>query len=294
MSSLSSTTGSTTASNLLAGLNSSGIQFNGLASGLDTGKLIQGLLAIDQAKITQLTNNQQKIVQKQTAFKALEAQLLTIQTNSDRLSRTFSSVLDTRTVTSSSPDLVTASAASGAPTGVYSFHVDAVAQSAQIASQGFTSATSAITQGTIQFRVGTGVATTVTINGTNNTVQGLANAINDQSGDLTATVVNDGTTGQPFHILLASSKTGASNAYSCCITALVRGNYVYIVHVLRKRMEFFELVNTAIERVVKYLKAWHPLLGMANNVASSAVYLGFCWLIGVIVCLFWPRLHIFS
>ena len=179
---------------------------------MDTNKLIQGLLAIDQAKITQLTNNQQAVVKKQTAFKALEAQLLTLQTNADRLSRTFSSVLDTRTATTSSPDLVTASASSGATPGVYSFHVDAVAQSAQLASQGFASATGAITQGTIQFRVGSGAATTVTIDGTNNTLQGLANAINDKAGDLTASVVSDGSAGQPYHILLASSKTGAANA----------------------------------------------------------------------------------
>lgn len=49
-----------------------------------------------------------------------------------------------------------------------------------------------------------------------------------------------------------ANKTGPNNAYSCCITALVRGNYVYIVHVLRRRLEFFELVSAAIALAREY------------------------------------------
>ena len=218
MSSLSSLSGSnslsstSSSSSSLTGLNTSGIQFSGLASGLDTNKIIQGLLAIDQAKITQLTNNQQKITQKQTAFKAIEARLLSLQTNSDRLARTFNGVLETRIATSNNTDLVTASAASGAPPGVYSFRANTLAQAAQVASQGFASATSAITQGTFQFRVGSGATSTITVGSTNNTLQGLADAINNLAGDVSATVVNDGSSGQPYHILLAAKKSGAANA----------------------------------------------------------------------------------
>src|SRR5665213_2768996 len=83
-SSLTTTSGSSPTTCGSTGLNTN-IQFNGLASGLDTSSIIQGLLAIDQAKITQLTNTQQAVVKKQTAFQALEAQLLTFQTDSTRL-----------------------------------------------------------------------------------------------------------------------------------------------------------------------------------------------------------------
>lgn len=43
-----------------------------------------------------------------------------------------------------------------------------------------------------------------------------------------------------------ANKTGPGNAYSCCITALVRRNDIYILNVLRRRMEFHELRSTAI------------------------------------------------
>lgn len=43
-----------------------------------------------------------------------------------------------------------------------------------------------------------------------------------------------------------ANKTGPGNAYSCCVTALVRRNDIYILDVLRKRMEFYELRSCAI------------------------------------------------
>lgn len=49
-----------------------------------------------------------------------------------------------------------------------------------------------------------------------------------------------------------ANKTGSGNAYSCCITALVRRNDFYILDVLRKRMEFHELRSSAIRLALEY------------------------------------------
>lgn len=49
-----------------------------------------------------------------------------------------------------------------------------------------------------------------------------------------------------------ANKTGPGNAYLCCITALVRRNDIYILDVLRKRMEFHELCSSAIGLTLEY------------------------------------------
>ena len=205
MSSLSSISSS------LSGLNSSGIQFSGLATGLDTNKLIQGLVAIQQAQIDRLSNNQANVVKQQSAFKSIEAKLIDLQGQASKLGRTSGSIFNARTADSSNKDLVTAAASRNAAAGVYSFRVNQLAKANQIASQGFDSANATIQQGTVQLKVGDGATTTVTIDSTNNTVQGLADAINVANGDVTATLVNDGSAGTPFKLLLTSKKSGAAN-----------------------------------------------------------------------------------
>src|SRR5439155_17816627 len=100
-------------------------------------------------------------------------------------------VLAIRSVASSDQSLVTAAAGNGATPGVYNVRVNSLARAHQIASQGFDSADSTITQGTLQLKVGSG-ATTITIDSTNNTLQGLANAINGSGVGVAAAIINDG------------------------------------------------------------------------------------------------------
>ncbi|MDR7102890.1 phage terminase large subunit [Croceicoccus sp. BE223] len=49
-----------------------------------------------------------------------------------------------------------------------------------------------------------------------------------------------------------ANKTGANCAYSCCITALIRGNDIYILHVLRERLEIHDLRNRTIALAREY------------------------------------------
>ena len=64
----------------------------------------------------------------------------------------------------------------------------------------------------MQFQIGDGAATTITVDSSNDTLQGLAGAINDANTGLTATVVNDGTSTQPYRLLLTAKNTGTANA----------------------------------------------------------------------------------
>jgi flagellar hook-associated protein 2 len=198
----------------LPGLTSSTPTVTGLASGLDTDKIIQGLLAVQQQGVQNLQDKQTKVTQQQTAFQGIEAKLLALQNQITQLRRPQNNIFDLRNVTSSNENLVTAAATSSAIPGVYRIRVNALAQAQQILSQGFDSAGSSITQGTLDIRVGTGPATTITIDSSNNTLTGLVNAINDSGAGVTAMIVDDGSPDntQPFRLLLTANEGGAGNS----------------------------------------------------------------------------------
>ncbi len=208
-SSLSSSTG--TNSNSITGLNTSGISFQGLVSGLNTDQIVQALLAPEQQQITDLQNQQAQITQQESAYNNIQSYLTALQTSLSGLSSTTNSVFDGRTATSSNSSVATASASSGAAPGVYNFTVNSLAQAQEISSQGFDSSSSAITQGTFQFQVGSGAVNTITIDGSNDTLQGLANAINSDNAGVTASIVNDGSASQGNHLLLTSDNSGTAN-----------------------------------------------------------------------------------
>lgn len=209
----SSTNGSSSSNGSgLIGLNDSGISFQGLVSGLNTDQIIQAMLAPQLQEITNLQNQQAGIVQHETIYSTIQADLTALQSAVNSLSSTTNSVFDGRTATSSNSNVATASATSGALPGEYSFTVNSLAQAQEIASQGFDSANSSITQGTFQFQVGSGAVNTITIDNTNDTLQGLASAINNAKAGVTASIVNDGSTAQGYHLLLTANKSGTANA----------------------------------------------------------------------------------
>jgi flagellar hook-associated protein 2 len=189
------------------------LTIGGLATGLNTDQIIQGLLAVQQAQVTLLQNNQQAVTAQETAFKTVEAQMLSLQGSLSNLAASFNGAFDGRTVTSSNTNAITAAASSNVTPGVYTVQVNSLARAEQIASQGYDNTNSTITQGTLQLKVGAGPTTTITIDNTNNTLQGLVNAINNANGGVTASQVNDGSGNgnQPYRLLLTANQGGAAN-----------------------------------------------------------------------------------
>ncbi len=183
---------------------------DGLVSGLDTTSIIEGLVSLQDAQVGRLNERKNEIVQQQTAFQGINARLLSFRSTMSRLNRTTNAVFDERTVSSSSESIITASAGSRAIEGSYSLQVNSLAKAHQIGSQGFSSTSSSITEGTIEFKLGDRPATEITIDSSNNTVSGLVAAINAQSDDIAAAIVHDQSTNSD-RILLTSKYTGASN-----------------------------------------------------------------------------------
>lgn len=224
MSSISPAASASTASNATTTPTSSAIgsssgaalHITGLASGLNTDQIIQGLLAINQAQITGLQNQETQAQQAQSAYQGLETQLLTLQNDITGLGQSVNGVFDGLTATSSNTNLVTAAADSGAVPGEYTLQVNNLATAQEVASQGFASPTSAITQGTLQIALGNGTSTTITIDSSNDTLQGLANAINNAGAGVTASIVNDGSgsNAQPYRLLLIANNTGTANGFT--------------------------------------------------------------------------------
>jgi len=104
----------------------------------------------------------------------------------------------------------------GAPlNGTYTVNVSKLAQAQSVASQGYASNTSKVGDGTISISVGGAAATPITVNSTNDTLDGLASAINSTANiGVTAQVVNTGAPGAPYRLELTSNSTGTAAAFS--------------------------------------------------------------------------------
>lgn len=189
------------------------LTIDGLNSGLDTEKIIKGLLDIQQTRIDRLTLRKQSALNKQAAFRSLEAQIVQFRSAASRLGQIQNNVFEARTVDVSDETALIASASSDATNGIYQLSVKTLAQAHQLASQGFADSEARITQGTLTIRRGSGLATNITIDGTNDTMQGLADSINLSEIGISASIVQDGSaSGASARLLLTSSKTGEANA----------------------------------------------------------------------------------
>lgn len=191
-------------------LNTSGLNFGGLATGINTDTIITGLTKLNQTRIDALKSQQSDITTKQAAFTQLQGLLFDLQSKTNALSRSAGGAFDGRTATSSDPTTLSAAAGTAAVPGTYSLTVATLATAQQTASQGFTDPNAQIKQGTLSLQVGTGAAVSVTVDSRNNTLQGLADAINAAGKDVRATIINDGS-GTPYRLTLTSTKTGAAN-----------------------------------------------------------------------------------
>ncbi len=191
------------------------INISGLVSGFDTTNIIKGLQDIQQKQIDRLTAKQTVLQAHQTAFKNVETKLLSLRLDVGVLSRNVANPLTQLSVTASNTDAITATAGSTAVPGNYSLTVNSTAQSHQVASQGFADADSEISQGTFEIRLGSGDLKTITIDSNNNTLSGLAVAINSSGAGVSASVVQDSAGGAtPFKLLLTGTQTGAANQIS--------------------------------------------------------------------------------
>jgi flagellar hook-associated protein 2 len=157
--------------------------------------------ALITAQTTAVTTNLTSLGTLKSALSTFQSSLSTLSTPE---------AFNDQTATSSEPTAFTASADSDAVSGTYSVAVSVLATAQQILSGPVAGGESAtVGTGTLTLTVGA-TPFTVTINASNDTLSGIAAAINSATGNsgISATVIT-GTDGA--HLLLSSTQTGAAN-----------------------------------------------------------------------------------
>lgn len=182
--------------------------FSGLGTGIDFQSIVNSVIAFESRRIDLIRARQAEQTTRLTAIQSFNALLVGLRNQASALGDPGD--FDVRSATSSNSTAVEATLTGNAAVGTQSIVVNALAQSAQVASQGIASLDTTLGTGTIEITVG-GVATTITLDTTNNTLSGLRDAINGSDASVTATVINDGSATNPFRLLLTGTTTGAAN-----------------------------------------------------------------------------------
>ncbi|MFZ0498415.1 MAG: flagellar filament capping protein FliD [Steroidobacteraceae bacterium] len=185
---------------------------SGAAGGsvINVSELVSELVESTESPQESIISNQtQSVTSEISAVGTLQGALSTFQSSLSTLDTP--EAFGTESATSSNTAAFTATAGSDAVLGTYSVSVSQLAQAQQLVSSAFAGGSSAATgTGTLQLSLG-GTSFSVTINSSNDTVAGIAGAINSATGNpgIEASVVT-GTDGA--HLVLTSSLTGASNS----------------------------------------------------------------------------------
>lgn len=125
----------------------------GLISGINTGQLIDSLIAIEARPQTLVKNRNTELTAQQVAFQDISAKLLAFKLTADSLAK--ATTFNANTTTSSDPSVVTATSAASASPGVYNFTVSRLVSSQQVITRGFTDTDStAVGAGSLSFEFG--------------------------------------------------------------------------------------------------------------------------------------------
>lgn len=205
-------------------------------SSLNVSALVSGLMTIANAPLNTLNAKQTSYQSKISAYGLMQSNVATFQTAAQALTNSTTSGLLAYKTTISDPTVLTATANTTAIAGSYTINASTLAQAQNLVAIGQASSTTAISNGvatTVNFNFGTitgtptggtypagttftsnGTATkSIVIDSTNNTLQGIAGAINAANMGFTASIINDGSA-TPFRLTLTSNTTGASNSVS--------------------------------------------------------------------------------
>jgi len=176
---------------------------------INVSELVSELVAAAQAPQEALIENQTETVTAQiSALGQLQSALSTFQSSLSALDT--AGAFNSQTASSSDTNVLAATASSSATAGTYSVSVSQLASAQQLLSGAFAGdGTAAVGTGTLTLSLG-GSGFQVTVGSGDDTLDGIASAINAASDNpgITATVLQ-GTDGA--HLVLSSSLTGSAN-----------------------------------------------------------------------------------
>jgi flagellar hook-associated protein 2 len=206
MSSVGSTGSSSTSS---AGAGNAVITSTGIGSGLDISSIVTALTnAYGAAQTNELSSEKTTLTAQVSAFGTFSSALETLQATLSSIDEpsalaAYSATVGDKTIASATTD-------STAVPGSYSLEVQNLATAATLTSAPVASGSTVVGTGTLTLSVGS-ASTSITINSTNDTLSGIASAINDATNNpgVTASVIS---TTAGSRLVLTGTATGASNA----------------------------------------------------------------------------------
>jgi flagellar hook-associated protein 2 len=190
------------------------ITAGGVGSGLDVEGIVSKLMEIERKPITRLTSKESVLQTKLSAYGTLKGYLSGLQTAADTLA--LESTFTGKSSAVSDTSVISAAATADAAAGSYGISVTQLAKHHTLRTTGLYAATSeTFNTGSLAISVGGVAVGSVTIDGTNNTLAGIRQAINDAGLGVTASIVNDGTTNR---LLLRSDTSGSEGAINILAT----------------------------------------------------------------------------
>lgn len=209
-----------------------------MATNLDVNSIVSQLMSVERQPLAKFTARESGYQARLSAYGSIKSAVSSFQTALQGLNS--AGKFQTLTATASDKSFFTASATSIAVAGTYAMEVSALAQAQQLVAAGQASSTAAIGGGTattLTFDFGTisggtldeGAYTgaafasngkgvkTVTIDSSNNSLQGIRDAINAAKIGVKASIINDGS-GTPYRLTLAADTMGAANSMKVSVS----------------------------------------------------------------------------
>lgn len=198
---------------------------------IDVNGLVTSLMGVERRPVTLLTTKQASYQAQLSAMGSIKSAVSTFQATMGAMASTSS--FQTTSATSGDTSVFSATASSASTIGNYAVEVSKIAQAQKLATAGQSSTTATIGNGTLTFDFGsisggtfdsvTGKysgasfansgtsSSSITIDASNNSLQGIRDAINAAKIGVTASIVNDGS-GTPYRLALSSANMGSSNS----------------------------------------------------------------------------------
>lgn len=195
----------------------SSITISGLASGLDTNAIVDGLLSIERIPLTQLQGRATTLNAARDTVNTITARLGTLKSASQALA---SPTQFTTMKASSSDAAIVATATGAAQPGALDVTVKSLAQSQRTYSDPLASSTDPLGMtGTISMQIGAGAPIDVAVTATDS-ITDVAAKISASGARVSAAVVFDGTS---YRLQTRGLDTGAANAMTFAETGLSLG-----------------------------------------------------------------------
>lgn len=195
------------------------VSTTGLGSGIDIQSLVSQLATAEkQPALNAIKRQEDAANTRLSGLGTLKSALSTFQSAVSKLKD--GSLFQTHNVSSSNESLLKATVGSGAVAGRYAVEVTQLAKAQKsITTSEFADSSATVGTGTLTFSTTSGSTFDVTVDGTNNTLAGIRDAINTASGNtsVTASIINVDNaagTGTISKLVLSANNSGVDNAFT--------------------------------------------------------------------------------